>query len=363
MTEPLNINIRKFQRPIGDTKSIATFESGSGVTVQIWDGNAIQYQQALTHEEYDKFRERVPEYELPDYPHPNKENPVGGTNSNGNTLGRVVGETASTDVPAAQANPSVDNETDEETSTTDKVLDGVQLGLDVASLVPGLGIVTGGASAAISIVRGDYTGAATSALAMIPFAGGVVKGGVLVGKHAGKLERASSKIGRGQAKAKGRSKCILRPYKINGKSPCTPLTGHHVVPDRAFRLGNPSGPDRIPGGLNNSEGLVICVRGKGRQDEHGRIHKYYDADEHKLALISTPKGTAPLIALETLGAKAASKVTGCRQKDLLLQLRTYHQAKGMGPDFIVRADPYGRFAKTIPKEIYGSKSSGGPGSF
>ena len=88
------------------------------------------------------------------------------------------------------------------------MLDRVQLGLDVASLVPGLGIFTGGASALISIGRGDYAGAGSSALAMIPFAGGLIKGGVLVGKHASKVGKASAKSSYG-----GRGKGM----KKNGK--------------------------------------------------------------------------------------------------------------------------------------------------
>lgn len=51
------------------------------------------------------------------------------------------------------------------------ILDGVQLGLDIVGLVPGLGEVADGVNGVISLARGDNVGAALSFGAMIPFAG------------------------------------------------------------------------------------------------------------------------------------------------------------------------------------------------
>lgn len=56
-------------------------------------------------------------------------------------------------------------------------LDGAQLVLDVAGLVPVFGEVADGANALISLGRGDYAGAALSAGAMIPFLGWGATGG------------------------------------------------------------------------------------------------------------------------------------------------------------------------------------------
>ncbi|MEO1227147.1 MAG: RHS repeat-associated core domain-containing protein, partial [Pseudomonadota bacterium] len=50
-------------------------------------------------------------------------------------------------------------------------LDALQLGLDGAGTVPGLGEPADGLNALISLARGDYTGAALSAAAMVPFVG------------------------------------------------------------------------------------------------------------------------------------------------------------------------------------------------
>lgn len=57
------------------------------------------------------------------------------------------------------------------------LLDGIQLGLDVVGLVPGLGEVADGINGVISLGRGDTTGAALSFAAMVPFAGWAATGG------------------------------------------------------------------------------------------------------------------------------------------------------------------------------------------
>ncbi|UJF32207.1 hypothetical protein [Paenibacillus hexagrammi] len=57
-----------------------------------------------------------------------------------------------------------------------KLLDGVQIALDVVGLIPGLGEVADLANAGISLARGDYVGAALSLAACIPFAGWAATG-------------------------------------------------------------------------------------------------------------------------------------------------------------------------------------------
>jgi len=94
-----------------------------------------------------------------------------GTDANGNTLGKVVGPSAPADVPAAGANPSVSPETAAEADTGAKVLDGIQIGLDVVGLIPGVGEFADLANAGISAARGDWLGASLSLASAIPFAG------------------------------------------------------------------------------------------------------------------------------------------------------------------------------------------------
>ena len=92
--------------------------------------------------------------------------------------------------------------------------------------------------------------------------------------------------------------CILRPYKPDT---CKPLgkTGHHVVPDRCFRLGSRAGSNRnsLPNAISEADGLVICVNGAtpSRTNEHGKIHEQYSIFEKALKGVHMPEATAPLV--------------------------------------------------------------------
>ena len=68
------------------------------------------------------------------------------------------------------------------------VLDGVQAGLDVAGLVPGVGEIADGVNALISLGRGDVAGATLSAMSMVPVVGDAIGKG-------GKVFRAAIKHG------------------------------------------------------------------------------------------------------------------------------------------------------------------------
>ena len=69
-----------------------------------------------------------------------------------------------------------------------KALDGIQTGLDIVGLVPGVGEIADGANALISLVRGDPAGAALSAMSMVPMVGDALGKG-------GKIARAAIKHG------------------------------------------------------------------------------------------------------------------------------------------------------------------------
>lgn len=91
----------------------------------------------------------------------------------GNTVGRLVGETARSTLPAVHANPSIEAETEDEAITGEQILDGIQIGLDVIGLIPIVGEAADIFSAGISLARGDYVGAGLSLLSAIPFIGSV----------------------------------------------------------------------------------------------------------------------------------------------------------------------------------------------
>ena len=94
---------------------------------------------------------------------------------------------AERDIPTAQKLKN-------ERSQQDQFLDGLQLALDMAGLVPGAGEVADGANALISAARGDYVDAALSAASMIPFAGWIAslgKGGKYALNSAEAIEAAA----------------------------------------------------------------------------------------------------------------------------------------------------------------------------
>ena len=134
----------------------------------------------FTYEEYEKYRRENPDPKLPDMPRPKKRAP--GTNGNGNTVGRVVGESGTSGKPASEANPEVEAETAAEGDTGSKILDGVQLGLDVVGLIPVVGEVADIGNGIISAFRGDFVGAGLSFASAIPFAGYAASGAKAVRK-------------------------------------------------------------------------------------------------------------------------------------------------------------------------------------
>lgn len=154
--------------------------------------------------------------------------------------------------------------------------------------------------------------------------------------------------------------CILRPYKPDT---CKPKgkTGHHVVPDRCFRLGTRKGSGRgqIDGSLTEAEGLVVCVEGATpqRDNEHGQIHEQHTKLENELRALFIPEGSGPLIEVEVLCARSVAMVLKkCSANSLFQQLRAYHQSKGLGPKFIVRVDSKGTKARKLDPNLFGEKT-------
>lgn len=78
-----------------------------------------------------------------------------------------------------------------------KVLDVVQIGLDVVGAIPGVGIAANVVNAGISMARGDKLGAGLSLVACIPFAGPLVKGAKMakaIGKAVPGLAKGAGKV-------------------------------------------------------------------------------------------------------------------------------------------------------------------------
>ncbi len=86
-----------------------------------------------------------------------------------------------------------------ETTNAESILDGVQLGLDIAGLIPGLGEPLDAINAGINLARGNYGDAALSLAAMYPF-GGQAATATKLGRKAGaavlrNLDKADEGVG------------------------------------------------------------------------------------------------------------------------------------------------------------------------
>lgn len=89
------------------------------------------------------------------------------------------------------------NELDTEGLNKDSVLNGVQLALDAAGMVPVLGAIPDLINASISVLRGDWVGAGLSIVAAVPGVGDVVGGAKFAyrgAKSAGAIQKISTAV-------------------------------------------------------------------------------------------------------------------------------------------------------------------------
>ena len=151
--------------------------------------------------------------------------------------------------------------------------------------------------------------------------------------------------------------CRLRPHSEGCEEGKTP---HHCVPDHCFKEQGETGK-YYPGAVEHADGLCVCVEGETKSStpsgervkrgsfptdqshtaaiaQHGKIHKKFDKLEKQLG---KKDGTAKLGELEDAAAEVVSEETGCDKDDLKKQMRDHHQAKGLGPDTRLRAQPSG----------------------
>lgn len=246
------LTVRKSMTPVSGDLSIGTYRISGGVAVQQYQGNTITNQAELSYTGYAQFRNDVLErfgVTLPNYQPPEI---AERTNPNGNVLGRVVGDAAASKGSAQGANPGVNAESVAEGVTGDKILDGLQTGLDVVGLIPGVGEFADLANAGISLARGDYAGAALSLLSAVPFAGWF--------GTAGKLGRRGAKAVEGTA-AKG--------SKAGGKKAGKEATEkvEQKAPDDAAKS---SKKEEKPGGKGKAKKPLEC----GQKGTYGQLSDF-----------------------------------------------------------------------------------------
>ncbi|WP_449432744.1 hypothetical protein [Pseudomonas putida] len=201
--------------PNGPNRMFVQTDDAGNVRVDFADGvNEWGHSLELNETQYEDLRQEVFCKELADlediptyaelYPPPGKGAGGAATSPNGNTLGRVNGETPASNNTAEDSNAEVESETAAEGVTGDKILDGLQFGLDIVGLIPVVGEIADVANAGISLARGDYAGAALSLLSAVPFAGYLGTAGK-VGRYGTKaMADASAKTAReaGEHRAK-----------------------------------------------------------------------------------------------------------------------------------------------------------------
>lgn len=219
---------RMFVQTDGTGKVLVDFADG----VKEW-GKALELNEA----EYEALRQEAFHLELADLGdiptytnlYPSSRSGGAATTPNGNTLGRVNGETPASDKAADDANAEVESETPAEGVTGDEILDGIQLGLDIVGLIPVAGEIADIANAGISLARGDYAGAALSLVSAIPFVGYAGTAGKVV-RHATKATaEASAKAAKEVAERTAKEAAQKRSKEATAR---TQLQGGKVTPKR-----------------------------------------------------------------------------------------------------------------------------------
>lgn len=292
------------------------------------------------------------------------------TTANGNTNGRIVGQPPASEKSAKEANPPVKSETPEEESEGDGWLDGLQMGLDVAGLAPGVGAAADVLNAGISLLRGDYAGAAFSLFAAIPGIGDAAAVGKMGYKAGQKLskeitEEAAGKATKEAAEKAAKEKAEKEAAEDGGKSkkkekddkdgPC--LIGaygtlkcpkgneaHHIVPDYTLRIGGRyESSKRIktnPKLPSLRGGMCICLNKKERKDdfivnEHKEAHKA-DSAIRNLGKTSKVPGTVKLstVMRSSIGIMSIVKPECAAQ----ISVAVTAEFAGIDGDTLVRSD-------------------------
>ncbi|HBN8564160.1 hypothetical protein ACM7D6_00395 [Pseudomonas aeruginosa] len=212
----LDINISgPYQRtlPGGQTLTFARGYDFDGVWMRYWETHTADSPYRidnLTYDEYEEYRQQHPELNMPEL-----KPPPPATNPQGNTQGRVNGETPATGKSAEASRTTVESETPAEDDTGTKILDGLQTTLDVAGLIPGVGEIADLANAGISLARGDYAGAALSLVSAIPFAGWFGTAGKAARRGAKAVEETAAKGSKAGGKKAGKE----TTEKVEQKAP------------------------------------------------------------------------------------------------------------------------------------------------
>ncbi|WP_025804399.1 hypothetical protein [Pseudomonas chlororaphis] len=192
------------------------------------------------------------------------------TTPNGNTQGRVNGEAPTSGKSAEDSRTPVEAETPEEKKIGDKILDGIQLGLDVIGLVPVVGEIADLGNAGISLGRGDTVGAGLSLLSAIPFAGWLGTAGK-VGRHgATAAVEASGKAAKEAAERAAKDKLAKEAAEKATKEKAAKEAAEKKAQEEAQKLAQGANkPPNKPGGKGKGKKKLKC----GEYGKYGDLKK------------------------------------------------------------------------------------------
>jgi hypothetical protein len=253
MAEPINLaplHVHAVSVPVrrppnsiaGPDEMMLQLGENGGVQVDLFgrdaQGNELHESREMQEDEYEEMRKDYLRAELATMP------PFSSFKS-GNTIGRVVGETAPAQVPASRANPPIEAETEEEGITGEQILDGIQLGLDVVGLIPVFGEIADLANAGVSAARGDYVGAGLSLLSAIPFvgyagtAGKATRYGTTMVEASGKAAKEATDKAAKESADKAAKEAVAKKTKeeaarTQGQASSQHANGGRVVQSRRF---------------------------------------------------------------------------------------------------------------------------------
>ncbi|HCI1801438.1 hypothetical protein [Pseudomonas aeruginosa] len=359
---------RMFVQADGTGNVLVDFADGNNPWGDIRDLNEAQYEE-LRKEAFRKELadlEDIPTYaEL--YPPPGKGGGGASTTPNGNTQGRVNGEAPATGKSADDSNAEVESETPAEDDTGDKILDGLQLGLDVVGLIPVVGEIADLANAGISLARGDVAGAVLSLASAIPFVGWAgtagkaarysTKAAMDASAKATKeaAERAAKEAAKKEAQKRAKAEAARKRNsggKGNGKrkkDPCLPL--QDGVPGTGYR-----------GGRHSS------IRKGGKSYTPNRESHHMPADSAYTSINGKPvsSGAKPTIQMDkadheqtaSWGNSRESQAYKDRQRSLMKQGKRGYQMAMMMDIADVRAKFGDKYDGAIAQMLAWAKCKG-----
>ena len=116
--------------------------------------------------------------------------------------------------------------------TRDQILDTIQMTLNMAGLIPGVGEIADVANGFISLARGNYEDAALSFVSMVPVIGDAIGKG---GKTARFIEKSSGKVADGQKSAKSSKPIEIKPQQSSKSKSANNKRNSSITQEKKYK--------------------------------------------------------------------------------------------------------------------------------